>query len=177
MNTVVRLLLVVCTVAVADAFAADRNTSEAGQPASQWPLDDPAQIVAQAAPGPSSITPSATTPDASSIGKANGHSETDSTVAPHAKADGPLVASKSAKKVLVDDTVNDAQLKQILARGYKPEGQARGNEVYYCRSEPELGSRFQKKVCKTAAHILQDELDGQKEAGLLERPSGNRPQN
>ena len=177
MNTVVRLLLVVCTVAVADAFAADRNTSEADQPASQWPLGDPPKIVAQSAAGPSSITPSATTPDPSSTGKASGHSETDRTVVPHANADGPLVASKSERKVLVDDTVNDAQLKQILARGYKPDKQARGNEVYYCRSEPELGSRFQKKICKTATRILQDELDGQKEAGLLERPSGNRPQN
>jgi hypothetical protein len=88
-------------------------------------------------------------------------------------ADGQGVASKSGKKILVDDTVNSAQLKQILSKGYRPESQARGNEVYYCRSEPELGSRFEKKVCKTATRILQDELEGKDETTRLERPSGN----
>jgi hypothetical protein len=171
-NTVARLLLVVCVVVVAEAFAADPNASEVGQPPSQRSLPTPPQLVAQSTAGPS-----ATTPDLSSSGKADGHSETDSTAASHANADKPVVADKSKKKILVDDTVNDAQLKQILARGYEPESQARGNEVYYCRSEPELGSRFGKKICKTAARILQDEVEGKNEAGLLERPSGNRPQN
>ena len=75
----------------------------------------------------------------------------------------------------MDDTVSDAQLKQILKRGYQPVSQARGNEVHYCRSETELGSRFETKVCKTAAQILQDE-QGSKEATTdLERTGGNRP--
>jgi hypothetical protein len=83
-------------------------------------------------------------------------------------------ANTAGKKVLVDDTVTDAQLKQILARGYKPDSQARGNEVYYCRRERETGSRFEKKVCKTATRILQDELNGKDAAGLLEQTSGNK---
>jgi hypothetical protein len=167
-NTVARLLLVVCVVVGAEAFAADPNASEAGQP--PWPrsLPSPPQLVAQSTAGPS-----ATTPDPSW----DGHSETDSTATSRANADKPVVAVKSKKKILVDETVNDAQLKQILARGYKPESQARGNEVYYCRSESEVGSRFGKKICKTAARILQDEVEGKNEASLLERPSGNRPQN
>jgi len=69
----------------------------------------------------------------------------------------------------VDDTVTDAQLKQILRKGYKPAGQARGNEVSYCRSERELGSRFETKVCKTAARILQEEEQGKEATTYVER--------
>jgi hypothetical protein len=95
-------------------------------------------------------------------------------VADAAMADEQVVAKQSVKKVLVDDTVNDAQLKQIRAKGYRPEAQARGNEVYYCRSEHELGSRFEKKVCKTAAHILQDEQNGKELGTSVERPGEQR---
>lgn len=83
-------------------------------------------------------------------------------------------ANTAGKKVLVDDTVTDAQLKQILARGYKPDSQARGNEVYYCRRQRETGSRFETKVCKTAMRILQDELNGKDATGRLEQTSGNK---
>lgn len=76
--------------------------------------------------------------------------------------------------VLVDDTVTDAQLKQILAKGYQPESQARGNAVYYCRREHELGSRFESKICKTAARILQDEQQGKEATTNVERTVGNK---
>ena len=69
----------------------------------------------------------------------------------------------------MDDTVTDAQLKQILSKGYQPGRQARGNEVYYCRSERETGSRFDKKVCKTAAQILQDEQGGKEATTSVQR--------
>ena len=91
-------------------------------------------------------------------------------------ASAKSVPKKSAKVVLVDDTVTDAQLKQILAKGYKPEAQARGNEVYYCRRERPLGTRFETKVCKTSVHILQDELQGKEVATRAERTDGNRAQ-
>lgn len=84
------------------------------------------------------------------------------------------VPEKSVRKVvLVDDTVTDAQLKQILAKGYKPEAQARGNEVYYCRRERSLGTRFETKVCKTSGHILRDELQGKEVATRVQRTDGN----
>ena len=76
----------------------------------------------------------------------------------------------------MDDTVTDAQLKQILAKGYKPESQARGNEVYYCRSEHETGSRFESKVCKTAARILLEEQQGKEATTNMERTVGNKAQ-
>jgi hypothetical protein len=82
-------------------------------------------------------------------------------------------ANKPVQKVLVDDTVNDAQLKQILAKGYKPESQARDHEVYYCRRERQLGTLIQTKICKTSRQILQDELDGKEETTRLERIGGS----
>jgi hypothetical protein len=90
-------------------------------------------------------------------------------------AAGQLPAGdKPGTKVFVDATVTDAQLKQILAKGYKPERQARADEVYYCRTEPQLGSRFQTKVCKTAARILQEERQGKEAATNVQRPGGNK---
>ena len=89
-------------------------------------------------------------------------------------AGAQAVADKSVKRVvLVDDTVTDAQLKQIRAKGYRPEAQARGNEVYYCRRERSLGTRFETKVCKTSGHILQDELQGKEVATRAEKNDGN----
>ena len=92
-------------------------------------------------------------------------------------ANAQPVASNSGRKVLVDDTVTDAQLKQILRKGYRPASQARGNEVNYCRSERELGTRFETKVCKTAAQILQEEQGSKEATTNLERPGGSRPVN
>ncbi|MBV8743053.1 MAG: hypothetical protein JOZ12_14790 [Sinobacteraceae bacterium] len=60
----------------------------------------------------------------------------------------------------MDNTVNSAQLKQILARGYRPDKQASGNEVAYCRREQLTGDRFQTKVCKTAVQIFEEEQRG-----------------
>lgn len=85
-------------------------------------------------------------------------------------------AGKPGAKVLVDDTVTDAQLKQILAKGYKPQRQARGHEVYYCRRESELGSRFEARVCRTAARILQEEQQGKEATTNVERTGDNPAQ-
>lgn len=146
MNAVVRLLWVICAVLVADAFAADPDASKpAGQsltqPSGVASLEAVAQSPAVAPTGPSTMR--AATPDASSGSKPD--------------TAQPPVANKSAKKVLVDDTVTEAQLRQILARGYRPVEQAPGNEVSYCRREQLSGERYQTKVCKTARRILEDE--------------------
>jgi predicted dinucleotide-binding enzyme len=138
------VLLLVCAAVVASSLAA------APQP------------VAQSTAAPKSPT----SDDTSSSGK----SDTGAEAAPAtAKAQVVVVAKKPQKVILVDDTVNDAQLKQILARGYNPEVQARGNEVYYCRVEHEIGTRFEKKLCKTATQIHDDELNGKEETFRLER--------
>ena len=147
MNAVVRLLWVICAVLVADASAADPDPRKPegqspSQPSGVAPQGAAAQSPALAPTGPSTMR--AATPDAASGSKPD-------------TAAQPPVTDKSGRKVLVDDTVTQAQLKQILAKGYRPVSQAPGNEVSYCRNEQLSGGRFQTKVCKTARRILEDE--------------------
>jgi len=161
-DTVARLLPVICIVVISGVFAADPLVSESDEPPSQPAAVTPPQPVAQS-PAVAPTGPEAmklATPDPPSGGKP------DTAAQP--------VANKAGRKVLVDNTVTDAQLKQILSKGYKPESQARGNEVYYCRSERELGSRFERKICRTAARILEEEQQGKEETTNLERTGGNR---
>ncbi len=88
---------------------------------------------------------------------------------PASPANAQAVASKSVKKILVDNTITSDQLKQILARGYRPDKQAPGNEVTYCRREQLTGGRFQSKICKTAAQIFEDEQRGKDLTSDLQR--------
>jgi hypothetical protein len=88
---------------------------------------------------------------------------------PASTSGGQSSAGTPVRKVLVDDTLNDAQLKQILAKGYRPEAQAPGHEVSYCRGEYLSGDRFVTKVCKTGAQILEDEQRGRDLLTSVER--------
>ena len=185
LSTVARLLLVICACAVARSFAAGSDATRAeepGQPASQSSSAASAGGIPpspSAAPSASSTaTPEAPNPHPSSSGTSDagtqpGNSET----SPAAQSPGTSAAgsgaNKPAKVVLVDDTVTAEQLKQILAKGYKPESQAAGHEVIYCRRERPMGTRFETKICKTSGRILQDELRGQDLARRAERTSGN----
>jgi len=157
MDAVARVLFAICAGVVADASAAAQNLSASDEP-------KPAVAVPQAVAPPA--------PPASAGSKAVGGAQGVATSP--AAADGHTVTDKPGRKILVDDTVNDAQLKQILAKGYRAESQARGNEVYYCRSDHELGTRFAEKVCKTARRILQDELQGKSATTTIEQTTGNR---
>jgi len=173
-----RLLLVGCVVVTAGAGAAGPDVSELVQPPAQPSAGTPPQAVAQSPPnaptGPSAM-PAVTPPDRSSDGKPDAGAQPGGTATSPVTAPTPSVASKPGRKVLVDDTVTDAQLKQILRKGYEPQRQAHGNEVYYCRGERELGSRFETKVCRTAARILQEEQQGKEATTNVERTDGNRP--
>jgi hypothetical protein len=111
----------------------------------------------------------AATPDPASSGKRDTAAQPGGTSSSLAIANAQPVANKSGTKVLVDDTVTEAQLRQILNKGYRPRSQARGNEVYYCHGERETGSRFETKVCKTAAQILQQEQLGKEATTYVER--------
>jgi hypothetical protein len=184
MSAVARLLLVICACAVAHAFAADSdsNAVEPGQPPSQSsPAAPPGAIAPSPAAAPSAsstTTPGATTPDPASGGKSDagtqpGNTRTSPVAQSPDTATATSVANKPAKRVLVDDTVTTAQLKQILAKGYKPESQARGNEVYYCRHERSLGTRLETKICKTAGRILQDELQGKEMTTRAQKTGGD----
>jgi hypothetical protein len=159
MSVAVRLLAIICSLLVADVCATDPNGSRPeGEPPSQASSVATAQHVAVS----SSATP-VTATDVSAGGKPNPPASEKAT------ATSPINANNSKQKVLVDDTVSDAQLRGILAKGYRPDRQAPGNEVYYCRNEQLSGERFQTKVCKTAARILEDESRGRELINSVER--------
>jgi hypothetical protein len=90
-------------------------------------------------------------------------------------ADDAPTATKDArpvqKVVLVDNDINDQDLKQILSRGYKPEG--KGDQVKYCRSETQVGTRFAKKTCRTSAQILEDERRGKDATAGFQKDLGS----
>jgi hypothetical protein len=92
--------------------------------------------VAPASAAASAETPSATTPPANSS-------------SPTAQAATP--AAHSNKVILVDKTLTDAQVKQLLSQGYRP--QAAGDQIVYCRREMQLGSHFETKICRTGEQI------------------------
>jgi hypothetical protein len=167
-------LLPLCASVVAGLLTAP-NASDSGEPPAQPPAEPPSQAVAQSPPLEAATQSTITAdkpPDPASSGKPDTGAQPAGMASPGA---AQSVANKPGRKVLVDDTVTDAQLKQILGKGYEPQRQARGNEVYYCRSEHELGSRFETKVCKTAARILQEEQQGKEATTNVEKTDGNRP--
>jgi hypothetical protein len=74
------------------------------------------------------------------------------------------------KVVLIDNDINDQDLKQILAKGYKPEGH--GDQVRYCRSETPVGTRFPTKTCRTSAQILEDTRRGKETTAVFQKDTG-----
>ena len=162
MKTTFRLLLVICAWTFAHALAAGPDTPPPGGP--------PA--------GPA--TPEATTPSTQgsppSTGASGAQQSSSPTAASAASTDSANSSTSDAKKkpgklVLVDNGVNDAELKQILAKGYRPE--PHGDGVVYCRSEAQVGTRFKTKTCKSSARILAEELQGKTLTRDLQRDLGN----
>jgi hypothetical protein len=94
-----------------------------------------------------------------------------SPAAPSVKATTTDASAAPLKTVLVDDTVTDTQLKQILAKGYRPTKQEPGHEVAYCRRENLVGGRFDTRVCKTARQILEQEQRGRDTLEQMQRIS------
>jgi hypothetical protein len=93
------------------------------------------------------------------------------TVVPRRAAGASRDSLRCAPVVLVDNVVNDQQLKQILALGYRPEGH--GDKVLYCRREATAGTRFKTKTCRTSARILQDEAMGKEVAKSARQDAGH----
>jgi hypothetical protein len=86
-------------------------------------------------------------------------------------------ASKPAKPapvVLQDKTLTQDEVNRMLSQGYKPK-KGRGDAVLYCRSEPQLGSHFEKTICLTAEQIRQRTQDSREITEKLETNGGNPP--
>jgi hypothetical protein len=78
--------------------------------------------------------------------------------APAATADTPTPTTPAPapaapqRLVLEDKTLTAAEVNHLLSQGYKPQ-KGRGDTVLYCRSESQLGTHFEKKVCMSADQI------------------------
>jgi hypothetical protein len=83
-------------------------------------------------------------------------------------------AGKPAALVLEDKTLTQAQVNRMLSQGYKPQ-KGRGDSVLYCRSEPQMGSHFEKTVCLSADQIKQRTQDSREITDKLETNGGNKP--
>jgi len=95
--------------------------------------------------------------------------------ATHVEAKAPVAAPAAAKAervVLNDKTLTNAEVSQMFAQGYRPQ-KGRGDDVLYCRSEQPTGTRFPKKVCKTADQIKEQTRDSKDLTERQQMPSGN----
>jgi hypothetical protein len=75
---------------------------------------------------------------------------------PSAASKAPLAAANASPSSLQDAA--NSQDKSLRARGYKPE--TRGGTTVYCRKEAVLGSRFENKICRSAAELEHDSQAG-----------------
>jgi hypothetical protein len=95
--------------------------------------------------------------------------------------DAPATTTNSASKpakpapvVLQDKTLTQEEVNRMLSQGYKPK-KGRGDAVLYCRSEPQLGSHFEKTICLTAEQIKQRTQESREITEKLELNGGNPP--
>lgn len=79
-----------------------------------------------------------------------------SSPSPSAASKAPLAAANASPSSLQDSA--NSQDKSLRARGYKPE--SRGGTTVYCRKEAVLGSRFENKICRSAAELEHDSQAG-----------------
>ena len=102
--------------------------------------------------------PPTSTPPAETAAAAPATADAVSTVAAD-KAAADKVAADKAKsaatnaKTTAPGGITPEQAKTLRMAGYKADVR-RGGEVYYCRSEAQLGSLFETKVCGTPDDIL-----------------------
>ena len=62
-------------------------------------------------------------------------------------------------------------MNRLLSQGYKPQ-RGRGDTVLYCRSESQLGTHFEKKVCLSADQIKTRTQDSRDITEALEHNFG-----
>jgi hypothetical protein len=168
-NAAVRLLPIICACVVAQAFAGAAAPNSVGpeQPASQ-----PSPAVPQdAATRPADTAPQSSLPVSDAAAKPSSPEKPSPAQSPTTGTSPTSPANGSTKVVLVDKTLTDAQVKELLSRGYRP--QARGDDVVYCRREAVVGSRFESKICRSAIQIFQTQQDSKDLADHMQRDGGS----
>ena len=78
--------------------------------------------------------------------------------------------SKVKRIYLEDKTLTNDEVRKLFEQGYKPT--SRNGEVYYCRREATLGTRFEKTICRTADQMKQQEQQAKELAAEKQRPGG-----
>ncbi|HEY0339439.1 MAG TPA: hypothetical protein VGC34_01420 [Steroidobacteraceae bacterium] len=147
MNTFVRLMPVLLACAATQVFAGDPPAPKA---------TDPEKSAAPAVAASADSTPTANPAPA--------------TATPETTA--AATAAKPGKLVLNDKTLTNDEVNRMFAQGYRPQ-KGRGDDVLYCRNETPVGTRFGKKVCKTADQIKAQTQDSKDYAAQQQMPSGN----
>jgi curli biogenesis system outer membrane secretion channel CsgG len=67
-------------------------------------------------------------------------------------ATNPTGAAPAPRHIVLEDkTLTNDEVRQLLAQHYKPV--SRHGEIYYCRREEHLGSRFAAMTCRTAEQM------------------------
>jgi len=118
-----------CILSLASVFAA---AATAATPPDQSPATTPQTAATQPASAESPAAPAGNSASNAKPANANAH-----------------------KVVLIDNDINDEQLKQILAMRYRPE--SHNGTTVYCRKEAMVGTRFETKTCRTSKNILETE--------------------
>lgn len=147
------LLPAICICLAGQAFAEP--------PQAEHPQPTPQAQAAEAATPPSTATTSAPSGPAN----ADKSSSSAATTSPAATA---LSDTKAPNRVvLTDKTLTDAQVKELLSQGYRPQASADG--VVYCRREAVMNSRFERKICKSADAIALEKRDSKEMTEHIQR--------
>jgi hypothetical protein len=142
-NTFIRLMPVIFACIATQAFAYDPTTPTSIEPAKS----------ATTTAAPANPTPPMN-------------------AAPAASATNPAPAPAQPQRLVLEDkTLTSTEVNRLLSQGYKPQ-KGRGDMVLYCRSESQLGTHFEKKVCLSADQLKTRAQDNRDITDSLEHNFG-----
>jgi hypothetical protein len=81
--------------------------------------------------------------------------------------------AKPDKSEAVDAAANDALIKKMRARGYKPVN--RKGILVFCRPEGEIGTHFQRERCNTLDELKDAERTGQEYTNQIQQQGSPTP--
>jgi hypothetical protein len=131
-KTFMRLMPVLVACVASQAFASNDPPATPAPSESAKPSSPAATPAAATTPTATTDTPAAATP-----------------------APAPATGQRL---VLEDKTLTNTEVQRLLSQGYKPQ-KGRNDTVLYCRTEAQMGTHFEKKVCMSADQIKQATVD------------------
>jgi hypothetical protein len=129
------------------------------------------QVIAGDPPAPKAVDPDRPTVQAPAADTASQATPSPTKTASEEAATTP---TQPQRVVLNDKSVTNEEVRQLLAQGYKPQ-KGRGDDVLYCRSEQPVGTRFAKKVCKSADQLKAQTQDSRDLTEMKQRASSQAP--